>query len=460
MQILPHGLRFRLRSLAKHFGFIAWSRVASLCLAGAASFTPSFLLTIRAAENTRPAYEKDVEFLLTGLERQAGHFFQLKGIDWPTVAGQFREEVKSVKSDAEHLKLCLRLLARLKDGHAGVGDLKMSIPEELQRRNFCGPGVRLMTIGTKVYIREAFGPAAQRGFEIGIEATKIDGLPAYDWLCQRVDKMREMEGYSTDHQAFYAACHWGMGEAEGTPIEFELAHVGGANSNVRIKRQGDRVLAPFGPVFLPAHLKRIGRQRYGRTESGFGYIHLRDVPGNLPEQLDTMCGTIGDVPGLILDMRANGGGGCDHEAVFARFLARRQPWRQYRGTDQQGFVRPVVVIVDAGTRSAGETVAGMLKEDGRAFLVGDSPTAGMSSQKAILKVPSGLFSVSFSVLSNKKRFNEGRGIEGIGVPPHELVPYDLAELAQGVDSQIRRAEQLLKQGLPKERVPYEAARNQ
>lgn len=67
-----------------------------------------------------------------------------------------------------------------------------------------------------------------------------------------------------------------------------------------------------------------------------------------------------------------------------------------------------------------------------------------------------MFAAYFSVRSNMGRFNGGRGIEGVGVPPHEVVVYDPAELARGVDTQIRRAEELLKQGLPREKVPFEA----
>jgi hypothetical protein len=99
----------------------------------------------------------------------------------------------------------------------------------------------------------------------------------------------------------------------------------------------------------------------------------------------------------------------------------------------------------------------MLKEDGRAYMIGDSATAGMSSSKTTLPLPSGLFSVYFSVRSNMGRFNGGRGIEGIGVPPHEVVAYDPDDLARGVDTQIRRAEVLLKRGLPVARVPYGAS---
>jgi C-terminal processing protease CtpA/Prc len=119
---------------------------------------------------------------------------------------------------------------------------------------------------------------------------------------------------------------------------------------------------------------------------------------------------------------------------------------------------PMVVIVDAGVRSAGETVSGMFKEDGRAYMIGPSPTAGMSSSKRTIELPSGLFSLYVSVRSNKARFNGGKGIEGLGVPPHEVVEYDRKDLAAGVDTMIRRAEELLAD-FPQGKVPYRPERH-
>jgi C-terminal processing protease CtpA/Prc len=162
------------------------------------------------------------------------------------------------------------------------------------------------------------------------------------------------------------------------------------------------------------------------------------------------------VPGLILDCRANGGGGCDHDAVFGRFVPAGETWRHgksYRSAGAHPYAGPMVVIVDAGVRSAGETVAGMFKEDGRAYMIGPSATAGMSSSKETIELPSGKFALYVSVRSNMGRFNGGKGIEGLGVPPHEVVAYDPEDLAQGVDTQIRRAEELLAAGLPAV-VPY------
>ncbi len=117
----------------------------------------------------------------------------------------------------------------------------------------------------------------------------------------------------------------------------------------------------------------------------------------------------------------------------------------------------MVVIVDAGTRSAGETVSGMFKEDGRAFMIGPQATAGMSSSKRTIALPSKKFSLYVSVHSNRARFNGGKGIEGIGVPPHEFVDYDPEELAEGVDTMVRRAEELLADGEWRQ-VPYKPKR--
>jgi len=292
-----------------------------------------------------------------------------------------------------------------------------------------------------------------------MEVAKIDGVAAAKWLDARVAAMSDENGYSTAHQALYAACHWGLGAWSGEKITFDVVKNRSVKS-IDIVR-GRESIVPSGPVFPPKDLKTVGRQSCGKTAKGFGYIHLRDAPDDLPDQLDKMLDEIGGVPGLVLDCRANGGGGCDHAAVFGRFLAAGQEWTgdegaKYVGQGKRPYTGPMVVIVDAGVRSAGETVSGMFKEDGRAYMIGDSPTAGMSSQKKELTVPSGLFGVRYSYRSNKGRFNGGRGIEGIGVPPHELVPYDPADLAKGVDTQIRRAEELLEKGLPGGKVLYKA----
>ena len=81
----------------------------------------------------------------------------------------------------------------------------------------------------------------------------------------------------------------------------------------------------------------------------------------------------------------------------------------------------------------------------------------LSSQKNTIELPSRLSSLYVSVRSNMRRSNKGRGLEGIGAIPHEIVHYKPLDLAAGIDTLIARAEKLLKK-LPRNKVPYDPKR--
>ena len=141
---------------------------------------------------------------------------------------------------------------------------------------------------------------------------------------------------------------------------------------------------------------------------------------------------LGYVTGLILDMCGNSGIGFDHVALMGRFLPVVKTLKfqkRYQSAGERSCCGPVVVIVDCSVRSACETLAANFKEDGRAYVIGESPTAGMWSSKTIIELPSRLFSVSVSVWSSMARSNAGRGLEGLGVKPHELIAFEPDDLA-------------------------------
>lgn len=402
----------------------------------------------------------DVAFAIAAIEKECGALLAAKKIDWKKATAPLLAEAKKVKTPAEHGKLLVRLLARLEDGHCEVRplpaakDVKLEWPDKSG-----GPGLFVCKSGKKLYVKSAWATAAEVGLEPGMELLAIDGLAADKWMEKRVADVRDVVSFSTDQQAFYYACHWGLADAVGTRLELEVKTIGGEKKKRTITFT-KRNQVPSGPAFAPEGLETAGDLAFGRTAAGFGYVHLRRMKESVVDDLDTALAKVGDVPGLVLDFRANGGGSFDHEAFIGRFVPAGKTIEfavKHASAGPRQYGGPIVVIVDAGVRSAGETAADLFKEDGRGYVIGESATAGMSSQKTTIELPSKLFALYVSTRSNHARANGGKGLEGLGVIPHELVEYDAKDLAAKKDTLIARAEALFAK-FPQEKVPYDPAK--
>jgi hypothetical protein len=406
------------------------------------------------------AYEKDFEFAVEEIGKRCGELIASKKIDWEASAKTLAPAAKAAASEQDHLVVLTRLLARLNDGHAEVRPTArtkdVAWPSDGKPEKV-GCGMFWCRSGKKLLVKNVWNNAAGAGVEAGWEVLAVDGVPAAKWLDARVATLRDTISYSTDQQAFFAACHWGLAEPAGSNVEYEFKDPKGAKKKRKVAfTKGNPV--PWGPVVLPPDLKGDGDVKFGLLKSGFGYVHVRRCKGDLPERMDAALAAIGAAKGLILDFRANGGGGFDHDAFLGRFVPKGTTLdfaKHYASAGPNPYGGPIVVIVDAGVRSAGETGSGIFKEDGRAYVIGESATAGMSSQKTEIELPSGLFKLYVSVGSNKGRFNGGKGLEGIGLIPHEVVEYDAKDLQAGVDTLIARAESLLAK-FPQKDVPYRA----
>lgn len=417
-------------------------------------------LVMPALAQDRIDFRADVKFAIDAIGKECRQLLRQKQIDWKKVSAPLLADSKRVKSEGEHLLLLWRLLARLQDGHAEVRPLERGkgVKADFPDRSH-GPGLFLCHIGDGVFVKNAWGPAAAAGLEPGMEVTAIDGTPAAKWLAQRGEQLADLISFSTPQQAAFFTCHQGLGDVPGTRLDLEVK--AGSSKKKRTVPYGRVHQTPSGPAFLPGKLQGDRDVFFGTTGAGFGYVHVRRCKGDLPEQMDAALVALGSVPGLVLDFRGNSGGGFDHEALFGRFLPTGVEWRagaRYTSAGPRPYGGPVVVIVDATVRSAGETGAGILLEDGRAYGIGESPTAGMSSQKTAIDLPSGLFQLYVSVASNKARFQDGKGIEGVGVIPHELVEFAAEDLAAERDTLILRAEALLRD-FPQGKVRYDPAQH-
>src|SRR5262249_28263361 len=131
--------------------------------------------------------------------------------------------------------------------------------------------------------------------------------------------------------------------------------------------------------------------------SEIGYLQIGLFTETTPQEVETTFNelTKSGMKGLILDLRGNGGGCLEAAVETARrfvangviastenYDAKLSTIYQSRNPDAWGV--PLVVLVDGETASAAEVLAGAMKENGRARLIGQ-PTFGKGVSQALVK---------------------------------------------------------------------------
>lgn len=152
---------------------------------------------------------------------------------------------------------------------------------------------------------------------------------------------------------------------------------------------------------------------------------------------------------LIFDLRDNGGGLLDAAInIASQFVSGRLVSEKRRGGEAHDFNAeatgaardlPLVVLVNGGTASASEIVAGAIQDSGRGTLLGQK-TYGKGSVQNVLPLSDGS---SLHVTIAEWLTPHGRQISGQGLTPD--VPVDLTgdDVAAGRDPQLDRAVEIL-----------------
>ena len=136
----------------------------------------------------------------------------------------------------------------------------------------------------------------------------------------------------------------------------------------------------------------------------------------------------GGVSKIILDLRSNGGGSLQASVeVASMFLdggvilhevRRGKPEETYTASeDTISFDLPLVVLVDRGSASASEILAGALQEQGRAALIGET-TFGKGSVQLVFDMSDGS---SLRVTNARWYTPERSPLDGRGLEPDMLV---------------------------------------
>jgi carboxyl-terminal processing protease len=266
---------------------------------------------------------------------------------------------------------------------------------------------------------------------IGIEITQqegiltvvspIEGTPAYDAGLQAGDKIIKIGSEFTKEMTLMEAVQ-------------KLRGPKGSKVSISIHREDWSDLQEFVITreMIPLHSVKAKM-----LEPGFGYLRVTSfqskTTSDLKQALDDL-GAQGELKGMILDLRNNPGGLLDQAVKVAdlfvdkgvivstkgRIGEQNMVFNAHDNGGQYNF--PMVVLVNEGSASASEIVAGALKDHGRALILG-APTFGKGSVQTIIPLNEG---AGLRLTTARYYTPSGVSIQARGITPDIEVPTRVA----------------------------------
>ncbi len=251
----------------------------------------------------------------------------------------------------------------------------------------------------------------------------IEGTPAYDAGIYAGDIIVKIDGESTKGMALWEAVNRMRGprheevlitiirEEESAPLEFSLK----------------RDLIPMTSV------------RSAMLTPGYGYIRVTNFRMNTHEemsrQLEELDSGTSPLKGLVIDLRDNPGGLLDQAVKMADFFLDTGAIVSIKGRDQGNnqiyearpdrFDKkyPIVVLINGGSASASEIVAGALQDHARALILGTS-SFGKGSVQTVRPLKDG-YGLKYTIA--RYYTPSGRSIQAKGIQPDIEVVAGLVE---------------------------------
>lgn len=261
------------------------------------------------------------------------------------------------------------------------------------------------------------------GFEITIRdkiltvVAPIEDTPAFRAGIQSGDQILRIDGKSTKDMNLMDAVKLMRG-LQGTRVTITIMRTGFTEPQ---------------DLALTRAIIPIRSVRSKMLEEGYGYVKINqfiekthvDMKAAL-EKLESKEGTL---RGLILDLRNDPGGLLEQAVkvadeflesgmiVYTEGRVEGQKMKFYAQKKAKVREYPMMVLVNAGSASASEIVAGALQDHGRAVILG-TPTFGKGSVQTIIPLEDG----SAVRLTTARYFTpNGRSIQAQGIVPDIIV---------------------------------------
>ncbi len=283
---------------------------------------------------------------------------------------------------------------------------------------YSGIGVDVGIQGQRIVIRSVItpSPADRGGINPGDIITAIDGNPVKGHLLR--DALDEIKG------------------EPGSTVTITVlpSSPGGKERKVELIREY---------VNIPAMSFKLLDHQYGYFRISFFH---KNSATNLAESLESIRQDGIELSGLIIDLRNNPGGvlqtavemadGFLEEGLIVSTRGRNSTMQmEFKASEGEWLPGvPLIVLVDRGSASASEVLAGALQDHGRALIVGER-TFGKGSVQSILPLRNG----SGIKLTTARYYTpSGRSIQAEGIRPDLVV--ERVEILDANDQRLREAD--------------------
>ncbi len=199
-----------------------------------------------------------------------------------------------------------------------------------------------------------------------------------------------------------------------------------------------------GDILIPSVTYRLLREN-----EQVGYIQLSRFSGESANEIETAVLDLQSLGAtqLVLDLRGNGGGLLDAAVEVADHFLVDGPilYQQSRGQEERIYEAtaetvapniPIMILVDGGTASSSEILAGALQDRGRALLVGSTPTFGKGSVQLVYDLSDGS---SVHVTASRWFTPDRHQLDQQGLQPDFLVTVTQEDIDNGRDVVLNQA---------------------
>ncbi|MCD8482418.1 MAG: S41 family peptidase [Verrucomicrobia bacterium] len=279
-------------------------------------------------------------------------------------------------------------------------------PEELTRfeestqQRFVGIGVEIEQVGSRVLIMTVFqgGPAHRAGLLPGDHIVRVEDQDSSSW------SVVQLSGH--------------------------LRGVAGTEVDIAVRREG--VADPIDFTLQRAAVRTPSVEGLQMLDDRIGYLRLRQFGERTVHEMELALATLRGMgmQALILDLRGNPGGLLTASKDVAGLFLHRGALIVYTsGRDESNrreFINtlsspdielPLVLLVNEGSASGSEIVAGALQEAERAVVVGTT-THGKGSIQSVFAFRSG---GAIRQTTARYRLASGRSIDQEGIVPDVVV---------------------------------------